>query len=242
MRLIKFRKNFKETRLDILTDSLNAAELCWLKALECRIELEQYLRVNAKFKWSLDPIEVEHWAPEVAKRMASVGFLANVGPMASVAGVIADMALEYGLTATPTVLVVENGGEIAASTLTTPINVGAYTDTGDFKGLVFTIYPEDAPIGVASSSSKLGAGVSFGEADLVTVFAENAGLADAAATAICNLVKDNDYKNTVKKALDEALKIKGVRGCIVVYKDFVGLKGWVPELKSPLNFKFQFAE
>jgi ApbE superfamily uncharacterized protein (UPF0280 family) len=234
MKLIKFRKSFKETRLNILTDSLNAAELCWLKALECRIELEQYLKFNAKFKWSLDPIEVEQWAPEVVKRMASAGFLANVGPMASVAGVIADMALEHGLKATPTVLVVENGGEIAASTLTTPINVGAYAGAGDFKGFTFTIYPEDAPIGVASSSSKLGAGISFGEADLVTVFAENAGLADAAATAICNLVKNNDYKNAVEKALDKALKIKGVKGCIIVYGDFIGLKGWIPRLKSKL--------
>lgn len=233
MKLIKIRKSFRETRLNILTDSLNAAELCWLKALECRIELEQYLEINPKFKWSLDPVEVEPWAPEVVKRMASVGFLANVGPMASVAGVIADMALEHGLTAAPTVLVVENGGEIAASTLKIPINVGAYAGIEAFKGLVFKIHPENTPIGVASSSSKLGAGVSFGEADLVTVFAENAGLADAVATIVCNLVKSNGSKNTVEKALDEALKIKGVRGCMIIYGDFIGLKGWIPEIKPP---------
>ncbi|MBS7611868.1 UPF0280 family protein [Candidatus Bathyarchaeota archaeon] len=235
MKLIKFRRSFRETKLNILTDSLNAAELCWLKALECRIELEQYLKINPRFKWSLDPVEVEYWAPEIVKRMASVGFLAKVGPMASVAGVIADMALEYGLTATPTVLAVENGGEIAASTLITPINIGAYTGIEEFKGLGFRVYPEDTPIGIASSSSKLGAGLSFGEADLVTVFAENSGLADAVATAVCNLVKGFGSENTVEKALDKALKVKGVKGCVIIYGDFIGLKGWIPEIKPPFK-------
>ncbi|MEM2849991.1 MAG: UPF0280 family protein [Candidatus Bathyarchaeia archaeon] len=238
MKLLKVRRGFRETRLNILTDSLNAAELCWLKVLECRVKLEQYLRMNPKFKWSLDPVEVEKWAPEVVKRMASVGFLANVGPMASVAGVLADMALEYGLTETPTVLVVENGGEIAASTIAVPINVGAYAGVEVLNGLSLTIYPEDTPLGVASSSSKLGAGVSFGEADLVTVFAENSGLADAVATAVCNLIRSGNSKSAVEKALEKALEIKGVRGCVVFYRGFIGLKGWIPELKpfQTLNF------
>ncbi|MEM2238693.1 MAG: UPF0280 family protein [Candidatus Bathyarchaeia archaeon] len=238
MKLIKVRRSFRETKLNILTDSLNAAELCWLKVLECRINLEQYLRMNPKFKWSLDPVEVEKWAPEVVKRMASAGFLANVGPMASVAGVLADMSLEYGLTAMPTVLVVENGGEIAASTITVPINIGAYAGVGVLRGFSFTIHPEDTPLGVASSSSKLGAGVSFGEADLVTVFAENSGLADAVATAICNLVRSNNSKSVVEKALEKALEIKGVRGCIVFYGDVIGFKGWIPELKPSQTLNF----
>lgn len=231
MKLLKVSKSFRETKLNILTDSLKAAELCWLKVLECRIELEQYIKLNPKFKWALDPIEVERWAPEVVRRMASNGFLANVGPMASVAGVIADIALEYGLTATPTVLVVENGGEIAISTAVAPVTVGAYAGVETLKGFLFTIQPEDTPLGVASSSSKLGAGISFGEADLVTVFAENAGLADATATAICNIVRNSNPEQAIEKALEKALEIKGVRGCIISYRGLIGLKGWIPELK-----------
>ena len=231
---IRVWRRFRETRLSIVTDRPDAAERCWIEALKQRVKLESYLRINPSFASSLDPVEVEPQTPEVIRRMASTGFLAGVGPMASVAGVIADMALEEGLKTGPEILVVENGGEVAVSTLVEPVDVGVYTGVEEIRGFGFRIKPQDTPLGIGSSSSKLGAGISLGEADLVTVFAENAGLADAAATAVCNMVKGEDIQETVRRALDKALKIDGVLGCIVVYRGFIGFRGWIPEvIKTP---------
>lgn len=233
MPLIRVRKSFKETRLSIVTDRADAAERCWMEALRQRIKLESYLRIDPVFALSLDPVEVKPQTPEVVKRMASTGFLAGVGPMASVAGVIADMALEEGLKTGPGILSVENGGEVAIAALTGPVSVGVYTGVEEITGFGFRIQPQDTPLGIGSSSSKLGAGVSFGEADLVTVFAENAGLADAAATAVCNVVR-GEAQDAVRRALEKALSINGVRGCIVVYRGLIGFKGWIPEVvKTP---------
>ena len=45
------------------------------------------------------------------------------------------------------------------------------------------------PIGVATSSGRFSHALSFGDAEAATVFCKNASLADAAATAVGNVVK-----------------------------------------------------
>jgi hypothetical protein len=68
-----------------------------------------------------------------------------------------------------------------------------------------------------------------GIADLATVFAENAALADAAATKLCNMV-DMESKDRVEDALRDTYRIPGVKGCLVVVGGYIGYAGWHPRI------------
>ena len=71
------------------------------------------LRANPKFLHTLTPIPAPE-KPLVAKLMALAAEKADVGPMAAVAGAIADLAVEDMKRVGCEVAVVEDGGEISA--------------------------------------------------------------------------------------------------------------------------------
>jgi len=72
--------------------------------------------------------------------------------------------------------------------------------------------------------------LSFGEAEAVTVFAVNAGIADAVATAVGNLIRGDDCRGAIERGINEALSIEGVRGVFILYKGIVGKAGQVPQI------------
>src|SRR5208283_4522429 len=86
-----------------------------------RQELEIYVRANPKFLYTLKPIPPPE-KPLVARLMALAAEKAGVGPMAAVAGVIADVAVNDMTNAGCEVAVVEDGGEISA-TSNMPVDV-----------------------------------------------------------------------------------------------------------------------
>ena len=94
----------------------------------------------------------------------------------------------------------------------------------------FLIEKKDMPIGIGTSSATIGHAISLGEADAVTIFAENATLADCAATAIANIVKGPDIEKSIKLALDHIDDIEGVRGAFISRENKVGKAGKIPEL------------
>lgn len=225
--LIKREFRLKETNCTLMSDreeAINAA-ICSIK--KNREELEAYVDEHPEFLYSLSPVQVSN-CPRVIGMMAEYARIANVGPMAAVAGVLADLAVEAMLHAGSRVAVVENGGEISAVSKM-PINVallaGSHT-LSKFLGFRLT----DFPIGVATSSALFSHALSFGEAEAVTIFAINAGLADAAATAIGNMVKGDNPKTVVEKAVKKAMDINGVKGVLIIYRNFVGKGGQIPEI------------
>jgi ApbE superfamily uncharacterized protein (UPF0280 family) len=126
--------------------------------------------------------------------------------------------------------IVEDGGEVSAISDESFI-VGLYAGRNALgKGLGFRIKPSDCPIGVATSSATVSRAVSFGEADAATIFADNAAVADAAATAVCNSVVGEDFEESLMRGLEAAKNMSFVRGAIIVRGDYVGSVGWVPAL------------
>ena len=122
--------------------------------------------------------------------MAEAAEKADVGPMAAVAGVIADLAVQDMIAAGCEVAVVEDGGEISAQS-NMPVDVAvAAGDEPLSKRFGFRL--TEFPIGVATSSGRFSHALSFGDAEAATVFCKNATLADAAATAVGNVVKGED--------------------------------------------------
>ena len=189
--------------------------------------LEEYIRHHPEFGKSLEPVDARSDAPEVAVRMASAARPVGVGPMAAVAGIMAELAGRAGMDAGADEVIVENGGDIYLS-LALPATVALYAGQSGVGGkLAFSIPAEDTPIAVCSSSGKMGHSMSLGNCDLATVVAKDTALADAAATRAANLVRTVD---DVDAALAEIDAIPGIDGVLIVKDSHVGLAGNLPEL------------
>jgi hypothetical protein len=126
------------------------------------------------------------------------------------------------------VAVVENGGEISASS-NTPIDVAL--SAGDSPlSRTFGFRLMSFPVGIATSSGLYSHAISFGKAEAATVFSTNAGIADAAATSVANLVKGEDRRAAIDTAMERALHIQGIDGVLVIYRGLVGIAGNVPQI------------
>jgi ApbE superfamily uncharacterized protein (UPF0280 family) len=193
--------------------------------------LEEYIARDPEFKSTLEPIDLRADAPEVARRMAWAARRAGVGPMAAVAGAMAQLAAEAALAAGAEEAIVDNGGDIYLKAVE-PVLVALGTGTAKLADrLAFSVQPQETPISICSSSGKMGHSMSFGLCDLATIEAKDTALADAAATQAGNLVKTVD---DVDVALERILRIEGVDGVMLVKDDRVGLAGHLPRLvKAP---------
>ena len=225
--LIKEVFQYKETNCTIVADSERAVKTAISSIKYHRKKLEKYVRNNPRFLYSLCPVPMNK-GPLVAKLMAKAAEMANVGPMAAVAGVLADLAVKDMALKGSEIAVVENGGEVSAIS-NRPINVAL--SAGDSQlSRTFGFRLKDFPIGVATSSGLFSHALSFGEAEAVTVFSTNAGLADAAATAVGNLIKGKNCRRTIERGINNALSIQGIEGVLIIYRRMVGRAGRIPQI------------
>jgi len=225
--LSKHAFRHKESNCTIISDKESGIEKATSSIKHHRRQLEKYIKEHPRFLHSLEPVAVEN-GPEVVMLMAEASAKANVGPMAAVAGVLADLAVEEMIHSGCKVAVVENGGEVSAVS-NQPVDIAlAAGDAPLSREMGFRL--KKFPIGVATSSGLYSHAFSFGEAEAVTVFAVDAGLADAAATAVANLIKGNDVRGVIRQGIDRALSIDGVQGVFILYRGVVGKAGQVPEL------------
>jgi ApbE superfamily uncharacterized protein (UPF0280 family) len=225
--LFKRAFHLKESACTVISDKLEGIEIAKSSIQHNRKQLENYIKKHQQFLFSLEPVELQE-APEVAILMANASLKADVGPMAAVAGVLADLAVKDMITKGCKVAVVENGGEVFAIS-NQSIDIGfAAGDEPLSREMGFRI--KQFPIGIATSSGRFSHAFSFGDADAVTIFGVDAGLADAAATAVANIVTGDDIQTVIKNAIDMALKIEGVYGVFILYRGVVGKAGQVPDL------------
>ena len=224
-----FKKVFqvKETSCTIISDKKSTINVAIASIKYHRKKLEKYIKLHPKFLYSLKPVPANNGSV-VAELMAEAAEKANVGPMAAVAGVLADLAVKDMVLAGSKIAVVENGGEVSAVS-NKPVDVALLAgDSPLSKQIGFRL--EKFPTGVATSSGLFSHALSFGEAEAVTIFSANAGLADAAATAVGNLIKGKDWRRAVERGIEEALSIDGVRGVFIVYRGIVGKAGEVAKM------------
>lgn len=225
--LFKEAFTVKETQCTIISDRKKAIQTAKESIKRNREELEIFVKANPKFLHTLKPISVPE-KPVVARLMAQTAEKAGVGPMAAVAGAIADLAVAEMTKEGCKVAVVEDGGEISASS-DRPVDVAvAAGDEPLSKRFGFRLM--DFPVGVATSSGRFSHAFSFGDAEAATVFCKNAALADAAATAVCNVVKGDNAVVGIQAGIDRGLSIEGVEGVLIVYKGEVGTAGKIPQI------------
>jgi len=186
-----------------------------------RTEIEDYIRHRPEFMTSLEPIGQDPKAGDIIREMIRTTKLAGVGPMASVAGAIAEFTgnelLGYSRQ-----IIVENGGDIFIKSDKVR-TIAVYAGDSPLSNKIFIkIKPKDTPIGVCTSSGTVGHSLSFGKADACVIIAKSAILADAVATATCNRIKE---KEDIAPSLEFAISIKGVKGAIAILGKDLGSIG-----------------
>jgi ApbE superfamily uncharacterized protein (UPF0280 family) len=220
--LVAFNVTVKETDLYIRARSdlkRQAHEL----VLKYRQMLEGYIKGHPSFLTSLEPLAVDDDAPPLVIDMAEAAAKAGVGPMAAVAGAIAECVGSELLDFSPEVIV-ENGGDIYLKSLNKRL-IGIYAGKSPLTGRVgLEIEGKDTPLGVCTSSGTVGHSLSFGKADAVIALSRSTALADAAATAIGNrILKPSD----IPSGIQFAQTIKGLKGLVIIQGEQVGVWGEV---------------
>jgi ApbE superfamily uncharacterized protein (UPF0280 family) len=225
--LFKESFNLKESQCTIISEQQTAIEDAKESIKHNYLELELHVRANPKFLYTLTPVEAPQ-QPRVAKIMAQAAQKAGVGPMAAVAGAIADLAVEDMKRGGCRVAVVEDGGEISAFS-DRPIDVAVAAGEEPLSRR-FGFRLTEFPIGVATSSGRFSHALSFGDAEAAVVFCRDATLADAAATAVGNVVKGEDTQKAIQAGIDRGMSIGDVVGVLVMYKGQVGTAGKIPQI------------
>jgi ApbE superfamily uncharacterized protein (UPF0280 family) len=218
--LVSFIVTVKETDLYIRAAS-NLAEEAIEAINKYRVPLEKYIQSHPLFLHSLEPFAVEEDAPQIVRDMAQAAGIAGVGPMAAVAGAIAEVVGRNLLVYSPEVIV-ENGGDIFMKVAQTSL-IGVYAGESPFTGkIALEVSPEETPLGICTSSGTVGHSLSLGAADAVIVLSHSASLADAVATAVGNKVMAAGDIDTV---IEQVKYMRGLVGVVIIKGDRMGMWG-----------------
>jgi ApbE superfamily uncharacterized protein (UPF0280 family) len=217
---------FNETFATVIAEE-RYMELAAQAILAARGDVEAYIAGQPHFRASLAPLPVDMGAPPVVRRMAAAAALAGVGPMAAVAGAIAQEAVEALTLAGARHVVVDNGGDVVLA-IDRPVKIGIFTGPALIRDIALCFEPRPGIFSVCTSSGSVGHSLSFGRADAATVIAENGCLADAMATALGNRVREAT-EQAIGRAIRESLQ-DGVEGLLVVAGGRMGMGGTLPPL------------
>lgn len=209
--LVKFSVEYYESNLLICAKrNLSREARDWL--IHFHDQISVYIKKHPLFASALRPLELDKRAPAIIKTMLRTSIKADVGPMATVAGAIAECVGKKLLKLSPEVIV-ENGGDIFIS-VKRKRRVGIFAGLGSiYNNLAFLLKPQDCPCGICTSSGSFGHSLSFGKSQATVVISKSAPLADGYATAIGNMVtKQKD----VTTALAWAKRKKEIQGLIII--------------------------
>jgi len=184
--LVSFQLVIEETDLWVAArEDLSAPMSDHVRLL--RGQIRAYADVHPEFIPSLTPLEPAPRAPEIVRRMCRAGSLTGVGPMAAVAGTVAQMVAEKFAELSPDLLI-ENGGDTYLFS-TKDRHIGILSIPDETMRLCVPVAAHEFPCSFCASSATIGHSLSFGNADLVVTRSRDAALADAAATALANALK-----------------------------------------------------
>lgn len=219
--------SYKESDLLISADKKIDSQRALDVLVKYYNEIEDYIKDNPGFFTSLSPLNIEEPAPAIIKDMSVCSQITGVGPFAAVAGAVASY-VAFDLLADDGELIIENGGDIFLK-IKGDKRIGLYLGDGfcsscgeSVKELSLRIKKREDAFGIASSSSSIGHSLNFGKADMVTVIAKNAIIADGFATALSNRIKK---KNDVPAVLDFAKNHNLIDAVLIVFESNLYLWG-----------------
>ncbi len=218
--LVNFHMVVKETDLWISAEKTLEKEARDL-VFDCRQHIEDYIRFHPPFLTSLKPLSSTPYPSNIVKKMIEATNCLGIGPMAAVAGAVAEY-VGHGLLQLSKQVIVENGGDIFLKT-DRPATVSIFAGASPLsEKLGLHIPVRQMPLGVCSSSAKIGHSLSMGITDVCCILSPSAALADGAATAFGNRVKDED---DLEKAALWSDEIDGIIGGLIIVDDRIAAWG-----------------
>ena len=212
--LVSFHVAVKQTDLWVSADTNLEQETRDL-VFDCRHQLETYIRSHPEFATALSPQREDPYAPAMVKEMIHVTRKVGVGPMASVAGAIAQYVAD-GLMRFTEQVIVENGGDIFLRA-NRPVTVSILAGNSPLSGKFGLLIPErQMPLGACASSAAVGHSLSMGIADVACILSSSAAFADGAATAVGNRIRK---KADLENVGEWASEIEGIIGGVVIVAD-----------------------
>ena len=228
--LKRFELKIEESDLLILCDEITQpfTETAHQTLRASRAQIKRKIKQCPEFEQSLTPVKAADTDSRIIKRMSDAGEQWAVGPMAGVAGAIAETVARALAPHTRNVIV-ENGGDIYGITPST-VRFALYAgeDSPFGNSLTFEV---DASNGIAicTSSGKIGPSLSFGSADAVVAIHRRGSMADAAATAIANLIHS---PMDIDPIINRIAKDNRLIGLIACMSDKLGLWGDITLIKG----------
>ncbi len=202
-----------------------------------RWDLKEYISRNPDFSLSLEAIDEDEEAPQIVKQMIRASSIAEIGPMACVAGTISEMSLEYLINLDSKYSIVENGGDIALIN-DKKLLCGIYSNNQILdNNIAFEIKARKSPLGICTSSGKIGHSISFGEADCVSVISKSSSVADGLATRIANEVMGGDSEEKVYNAVECCENFREFfEGVLIISDNNVATIGKLPKIVETNEF------
>lgn len=229
--------NIGETHIRLTSDVKGHDLEDYIRSI--RADLRSYISLNPDFLHSFNPIKShdENLSPIVLKMYASSN-LCEVGPMACVAGTISEMSLDYLIGLNSKCSIVENGGDIALVNDRTVL-CGIYSGNEILgNDIAFKIRERKSPLGICTSSGRIGHSISFGASDSVTVISKSASVADGLATRIANDAKGPDSEDRVVNAAETAESFTELfDGVLIICADNVATVGKLPKIVETDKFE-----
>ncbi len=217
---------YKETDLYIGVDRMSydpgMERFALREVVALREKMERYLARDLPYVESIVPYVPASDAPEILHRMAEAAGRAGVGPMAAVAGAVAEhvgrcILRRFGSRE----IIVENGGDIYAH-IRSGVDVSVFAGKSPLSGNVGIGIPCAGDYGICTSAGTVGPSLSFGTADAVMTVCGNAALADAYATAFANRIRS---VADVGSVIGEMRLSEDILGAVCVKDDMLGICG-----------------
>ena len=218
--LLCYEVKLKETDLFCCTRT-DLTSVIEERILQYRYQLEEYIRLKPVFLESLVPVEEDPFAPDIVKEMIKASTTIGVGPMACVAGAVAEF-VGRDITPLSEEFIIENGGDISMKTRRERA-VMVYVKDSPYSGKIgIRVKPSEDAFGICTSSGTVGPSLSFGKADAVCILASSALFADGLATYVGNRVKK---EGDIEAALEAGRQFPGVTGILIIMKSRMGVCG-----------------
>lgn len=229
--------DLEETHIRLKTDLEKQELKKYIYGL--RYHLKSYISKNPEFKVSLEPLKMpDENLDLIVEKMYESSNYADVGPMACVAGTISELSLDYLIRNDSKYSIVENGGDIALIN-DEKVICGIYSNNEILgNNIGFEIRSRKRPLGICTSSGKIGHSISFGQSDSVTVIGKSPSVVDGLATRIANDVYGETSEDKVAKAIETAENFKEFfDGCLIISQNNIGTVGRLPKIVETPEFK-----
>jgi len=218
---VRFQVAVEQTDLLVVAEADLRHEMA-ARVARVRGEIKNWMLFHPEFSASLVPVAVPDSAPEIVRAMAQAAALCGVGPMAAVAGAVAQAVAEAFVGQSPNLLVENGGDSYLCSTRERVVALLAEPDSGASLGL--RLAADAFPVALCASSGTIGHSLSLGRGDLVAVRARDARFADAAATALANVLRG---PGDIQRVLDRAAELAGcgLEGVFVQFDEKIAAWG-----------------